>query len=455
MGYIENELERRRPLKSISGARREDDVPEFVSGVRNGFTEGTPLTVIIRNTDVRREDYGSQPTLARPSHADLTAQAKYLGYQDASGGGHFSGRLTAPIVAACAVLKQALEAKGITINTCVRKIAGLPERPDEAALAEALERAAAEGDSLGGLLETEITGLEAGIGEPWASGLEGEIVSAVFAVPAVKGSEANDAFVSYTDGRAQTLSNNSGGINGGISNGMPIVFRTAVRPTPSIGKAQQTVDIITGEQKTIKISRRHDPCIAYRACPVIDAVAALVTADLYARRFGYLALMPGAEADRNIVLIGMPSSGKTESGKELARILGKPFLDMDAVLEESFGMTIAGFFEVNGEEAFRAAEARLAKSLSTAKGCVISTGGGVIKDPGNMKALKENGLVIWLNRSPELLRASEKTPLSRTAEDMNRLHAERLPLYEKYADLSVCADGTPLKTAEMIAGLRR
>ncbi|MBR5731731.1 MAG: chorismate synthase, partial [Firmicutes bacterium] len=406
---------------------------------------------------------------ARPSHADLTAQAKYLGYQDASGGGHFSGRLTAPIVAACAVLKQALEAKGITINTCVRKIAGLPERPDEAALAEALERAAAEGDSLGGLLETEITGLEAGIGEPWASGLEGEIASAVFAVPAVKGvefgagfeladmkgSEANDAFVSYTDGRAQTLSNNSGGINGGISNGMPIVFRTAVRPTPSIGKAQQTVDILTGEQKAIKISGRHDPCIAYRACPVIDAVAALVTADLYARRFGYLALMPGAPADRNIVLIGMPSSGKTESGKELARILGRPFLDMDAVLEESFGMTIAGFFEANGEEAFRAAEARLAKSLSTAKGCVISTGGGVIKDPGNMKALKENGLVIWLNRSPELLRASEKTPLSRTAEDMNRLHAERLPLYEKYADLSVCADGTPLKTAEMIAGLLR
>ncbi|MBR5731251.1 MAG: chorismate synthase, partial [Firmicutes bacterium] len=125
MGYIEHELERRRPLKSISGARREDDVPEFVSGVRNGFTEGTPLTVIIRNTDVRREDYGSQPTLARPSHADLTAQAKYLGYQDASGGGHFSGRLTAPIVAACAVLKQALEAKGITIDTRVRKIAGL------------------------------------------------------------------------------------------------------------------------------------------------------------------------------------------------------------------------------------------------------------------------------------------------------------------------------------------
>ena len=469
MEYIEAELERRRPLKSLKSARREADIPEFVSGVRNGFTEGTPLTVLMRNSDVRREDYDSLQTLARPSHADLTAQAKYLGYQDASGGGHFSGRLTAPIVAAGAILKKALEDKGIHINTRVKKIAGSSEWPDETETAKALEKAAAEGDSLGGLLETEISGLKAGLGEPWADGLEGELAAAVFAVPAVKGvefgagfaladmkgSKANDAFISYKNGRAETLTNNSGGINGGISNGMPIVMRTVLRPTPSIGKAQQTVDILTGEQKTLKISGRHDPCIALRACPVIDAVCALVIADLFARRFGYLSLMPGADKDKNIVLIGMPSSGKTESGKVLARLLGRPLIDMDSVLESVFGITIAEYFEKYGEAAFRKEESRLAKSLAGTCGCVISTGGGIIKDPKNMEALAENGIIVWLNRPLELLKPSEKTPLSCTDEDMQTIFAERLPLYERYAGITVDASGTAQKTAESIAELLR
>ena len=469
MEYIEAELERRRPLKSLKSARRESDIPEFVSGVRNGFTEGTPLTFLMKNFDVRREDYDSLQTLARPSHADLTARAKYFGYQDASGGGHFSGRLTAPVVAAGAILKQALEDKGIYINTRVRKIAGCPEWPDEAEISRALEKAAAEEDSLGGLLETEITGLKAGLGEPWADGLESALSAAVFAVPAVKGvefgagfaladmkgSEANDAFISYKNGRAETLTNNSGGINGGISNGMPVVMRTVLRPTPSIGKAQQTVDMLTGERKTIKISGRHDPCIAFRACPVIRAVCALVIADLFARRFGYLSLMPGADKEKNIVLIGMPSSGKTESGKALARLLGRPLLDMDSMLESSFGITIAEYFEKYGEAAFRKEESRLAKSLAGTCGCVISTGGGIIKDPKNMEALAENGIIVWLNRPPELLKPSEKTPLSRTDADMSRLFAERMPLYERYAQITVPADGTPQQTAESIAELLR
>ena len=302
MAYISAELDRRRASGEQSTSRREPDIPEFISGVKNGYTEGTPLTVIFKNTDVRSSDYENLVSVPRPSHADYTAQVKYLGFQDASGGGHFSGRLTAPLVAVGAILKKALERSGITINTRLKRV-GRIDDPGEAEIAVILESAKTTGDSLGGILETTITGLEAGYGEPWFDTIEGELAHAVFSIPGVKGiefgagfaaadmagSEANDPFI-IADGKVATSSNNSGGIQGGITNGMPVVFRTAFKPTPSIAKEQHTVDLGTMEDTTLSIKGRHDPAIVLRAMPVADAVTAIVTADMIARRFGYMAL---------------------------------------------------------------------------------------------------------------------------------------------------------------------
>ena len=298
MDYIMKEMDRRRASGDTSTSRREADEPHFISGVKDGLTEGTPLTVLIDNNDVRRSDY--ENTAARPSHADYSAQAKYLGFQDASGGGHFSGRLTAPIVAACAILKLALEEKGILIDTQIFALGGV-SRPDSARMQGVIKAAAAEGDSAGGILQTTVTGLEAGIGEPFFDSLESLLSHAMFSIPAVKGvefgagfglasmkgSQANDAFA-VRDGKVVTLSNNSGGINGGVSNGMPIVFRTAFRPTPSIAKPQKTVDLRTMKETEIKVTGRHDPAIVHRAMPVADALTALVLADLLAQRYGYM-----------------------------------------------------------------------------------------------------------------------------------------------------------------------
>ena len=323
MDYISSEMNKRRARGAYSTGRREADVPEFISGVKDGFTEGTPLCVIIKTTDARPSDYEKSP-VPRPSHADYTARAKYLGFQDACGGGHSSGRLTAPIVAACSVLKQALESKGILIGTHISRLGELTDRPfslDPAgeikalagpqfpvlleenikAMKAAIEQAGAEGDSLGGVLETAVTGLEAGIGEPFFDSLESELAHALFSIPGAKGvefgagfaiaemrgSRANDPFA-VKDGRIVTLSNNSGGINGGISNGMPVVFRTAFRPTPSISLPQRSVDPDTMTETELVISGRHDPAFIHRARPVVDALTALVISDLLARRFGYL-----------------------------------------------------------------------------------------------------------------------------------------------------------------------
>ena len=320
--YILREMDRRRAFGALTTARQEADIPEFISGVKNGFTEGTPVALIIKNENARPEEYSKTASVARPSHADWTAQAKYLGFQDASGGGHFSGRLTAPLVAAGAILKQALEKRGILINTVISRLHGIDD-PCEEQIAEEIKAAKTEGDSIGGVLKTTVTGLEAGIGEPWFDTLEGELAHAVFAIPAVKGiefgagfavadmkgSEANDSFtiqnasietdlrgkdkaLSEPDNSAKiiTVTNHSGGIQGGISNGMPIVFRTAVKPTPSIAKKQQTADFNKMENTEIEIAGRHDPAIIYRISPVIDAMTALVLSDMISRRFGYLAL---------------------------------------------------------------------------------------------------------------------------------------------------------------------
>lgn len=317
--YIKARLDQRKPYGKGSTKRREPDMAEIVSGVFNGYTTGTPLTIIIRNCDTRSGDYDEMKNVARPSHADLTAFYKYGGYADYRGGGHFSGRITAALVAAGAVIMKALEDKGIMIGTHISSCHGAKDRGfedyrrDIAALrdkrfpvlgdGEAIEKeileAAGDGDSVGGVLETAVVNMPCGVGEPWFDTIEGMLAHAVFSVPAVKGiefgagfgitelrgSQANDQ-MAYEDGKAVSKSNNSGGINGGISNGMPIVFRTAVKPTASIYKEQDTVDFKAQKNTKLTIHGRHDPAIVHRAAAVIDAVTALTIGDLLISRYG-------------------------------------------------------------------------------------------------------------------------------------------------------------------------
>jgi len=304
-------LNRRAPGQNDwSTPRKEEDRPEFLCGLKDGFTCGAPLTAIIHNNNTRPKDYSRLKITPRPGHADYTAEIKYRGYQDYSGGGHFSGRLTAPLCIAGGVLKQMLESKGITVDARIESIAGIrDDSPFTASVADkrfpvvddavgeqmrqAIAAARAEGDSVGGVIECVVRGLPVGLGEPMFDGIENQIARAVFAVPAVKGiefgagfaaanmrgSENNDPFT-VRDGRIETLTNNAGGILGGISNGMPVVFRVAVKPTPSIAKEQQSVNLNTMRPEALNITGRHDPCIVPRAVPVIEAAAALAISDL-------------------------------------------------------------------------------------------------------------------------------------------------------------------------------
>ena len=323
--FIAAQLDLRRPFGKISTARQESDPFQIVSGCFEGKTTGTPLTILIPNGDTKSKDYSRTKDLARPGHADLTAQLKYHGHQDYRGGGHFSARLTAALVAAGAIAISALEKKGITLRSHIRAIAGVEDRPfaaDESGLradfaalrgsnfpvlddqageqmkARILE-AKEQCDSVGGILETAVCGLPAGVGEPWFDTLESLLAHMLFAVPAVKGvefgdgfaltgmrgSQANDPF-RVENGRYVTTSNHNGGINGGISNGMPIVFRCAVKPTPSIFREQQTVDMAKRENATLALEGRHDPVVVHRAAVVVDSVTALVLWDALAMRFG-------------------------------------------------------------------------------------------------------------------------------------------------------------------------
>lgn len=319
--YISAKMDQRRPVGSISTQRKEADKPEFVSGVFNGYTTGTPLCLTIKNENAKSEDYGSVSCLARPSHADLTARYKYGGFEDYRGGGHFSGRITAALVAAGAIVRKALEEKGIVIGTHISECACISDRKfeelaedltevnkksfavlDECAgekMHAAIKAAAAEGDSVGGILETAVIGIPCGIGEPWFDTVESMIAHAIFSIPGVKGvefgagfdicrmkgSEANDA-MRFDGSKVVTETNNSGGINGGITNGMPVIFRTAIKPTPSIFTAQKTVDMESNKNAVLELKGRHDPAIVHRARAVVDAVTALVIADLLVTRFG-------------------------------------------------------------------------------------------------------------------------------------------------------------------------
>lgn len=317
--FIRHQLSLRRPHGKISTARVEADEFRIVSGVFEGRTTGTPLCILIPNTNTRSGDY--EKGLPRPGHADYTAECKYHGYQDYRGGGHFSGRLTAPLVAAGAIAISMLRKSGILIGTHISSLAGIADRAfgnveadietlDDlifpvlsASASEAMQReieaAASEGDSVGGILETAVTGLPAGLGEPWFDTVEGLLSHALFSIPAVKGvefgagfgfadlrgSEANDA-LRVVNGKVVTTTNHNGGINGGITNGMPVVFRCAVKPTPSIFLDQESVDLDTMQNATLSLKGRHDPAIIHRARVVVDSVTALVLCDILAGRFG-------------------------------------------------------------------------------------------------------------------------------------------------------------------------
>ncbi len=314
-------LQLRQPGGAISTARREKDVYEIVSGAVNGVATGTPLTILIRNQDTKSGDYAAMQTLMRPGHADYPAQCKYHGYQDTRGGGHFSGRITAPLVAAGAICHSALAKKGIAIGTHISRCACVQDRAfgdipgDIAALSnslfpvldaaagekmrEAILAAKAEGDSVGGILETAVIGLPAGVGEPWFDTFESLLAHILFSVPAVKGVEFGDGFaladrkgsqandpLRYEDGKVVAQSNHGGGIGGGITSGMPVIFRCAIKPTPSIAQKQQTVDVLQKENADLEIKGRHDPAIVHRARIVIDAVTAIAVYDMLAGRFG-------------------------------------------------------------------------------------------------------------------------------------------------------------------------
>ena len=294
--YIASQLTRRRPKDALSTPRQEKDEFSILSGVFEGRTTGTPICITIPNADTHSSDYGEMQYKMRPSHADYTANCRYNGFQDYRGGGHFSGRITAALVAAGALIIPALNKKGIYVSTNILSIAGetVEEKRNEKILA-----AKSEGDSVGGVLETSITGVPAGVGEPWFDTVEGMLSHAIFSIPAVKGiefglgfnfadkkgSEANDQM--YVDGDSvKCYTNNNGGVMGGITNGMPIVFRTVIKPTPTISKEQKTVDISTMQNTTIAARGRHDPCIVHRAAVVVESVAALVIADMLASKFG-------------------------------------------------------------------------------------------------------------------------------------------------------------------------
>ncbi len=303
-------LLRRAPgQNSWSTARKETDRPEFLSGIFEGKTCGAPITAIIRNNDTRSKDYAQLKITPRPGHADYTASVKYHGCQDYRGGGHFSGRLTAPLCIAGGICLQLLEREGIRVLSRIASIGNVedegsltestaakefPVVNDErgTAMRELIAAMRAEGDSVGGIVECVVTGLPVGLGDPMFGGMENRIAAIIFGIPAVKGlefgagftaarmsgSENNDAY-EFRNGAVTAKTNNAGGILGGITNGMPLTFRAAFKPTPSIAKAQNSVNLETNENTVLEITGRHDPCIVPRAVPVVEAAAAIAVYD--------------------------------------------------------------------------------------------------------------------------------------------------------------------------------
>lgn len=319
--FIRYQLARRRPKGKTETARVEEDNFHIVSGVFNGYTTGEAISIIIENNNVKSKDYEKIVSVARPSHADYVAYQKFHGYNDYRGGGHFSGRITAAVVAAGAILIKALEQKGIFIGTHIKKCLDILDRDFndlkddikllnkkiypvldselEEKIINRISEVANDKDSVGGILQTAIIGLPVGLGAPWFSSVEGKLSNALFGVGAIKGvefgegfnfanilgSKANDEF--YLDNSVvKTKTNHNGGINGGITNGMPVVFNCVVKPTPSIGKNQNTIDFKALKETQLEINGRHDPAIIRRIAVVIDSICAIVVCDLLASRYG-------------------------------------------------------------------------------------------------------------------------------------------------------------------------
>ncbi len=318
-------LSRRRPSGSTDTARREADKFEILSGVFEGKTTGTPINIVIPNTDTRSGDYNYG--VARPSHADYAAFCKYHGHEDYRGGGHFSGRITAAAVAVGGIIIPALKRLGIVVGTHISSCGGVKDRAignedDVRALSSSffpvLDKdrgeemtqkildAKTDCDSIGGVTETAVYGLPAGLGEPWFDSVESVISHAIFGIGGIKGIEFGLGF-SFADttgkrandelradgGRIITKTNNNGGINGGITNGMPVIFRCAVKPTPSISATQNTVNFLRDENAELTIHGRHDPAIIRRICPVIDSITAIVVCDMLVSRYGTDVLVKG------------------------------------------------------------------------------------------------------------------------------------------------------------------
>lgn len=274
MDAVLTELQRRQGGGELSTPRKEADIPDIVSGLFEGHTTGAPLTALFRNENTRSGDY--TPNLPRPGHADFAAHVKYKGFTDYRGGGHFSGRLTAPLVFAGALAKQLLEKQGVDIAASVISIAGKPESEARENILSAKE----DGDSVGGVIECVADGLPAGLGEPFFGSVESRLSSLLFSVPAVKGVEFDDGF-RLAELRGSESNKAPFGILGGITTGKPLVFRAAIKPTPSIALEQDTTDLLTGKPAKISVKGRHDPCIVPRALPVIEAVTAIGLLDLW------------------------------------------------------------------------------------------------------------------------------------------------------------------------------
>lgn len=319
LDYINNEMKRRAPGNSILATeRKETDSFEILSGCFNGKTTGTPLCAVIYNTDQRSKDYESNKSLPRPSHGDYTGFIKYGGFNDYRGGGHFSGRLTAPLVFAGSICRKLLEREGIIIGSHIKSIGSIEDSPfdlaaidkglleklrtcslplidasKEVKIRDAITKAKSENDSLGGVIEAAVINVKPGIGNPFFDSVESILAHLMFSIPGVKGiefgagfnisrmsgSQANDEFY-VENGSVKTYTNNNGGILGGITNGMPVVFRVAFKPTASIGKSQRTIDMEKLENTVMELKGRHDPCIVPRAVPVVEAMAAIGMLDL-------------------------------------------------------------------------------------------------------------------------------------------------------------------------------
>ena len=319
--FIKSQLQKRRPQKGIETTRVEEDNFKIISGVFNGYTTGESICILIENANVKSKDYDSIKDTPRPSHADYVAHEKYHGFNDYRGGGHFSGRMTAVIVAVGAILIKALETKNIFIGSHIKKCGNILDRDFsidcleevislkdksfkvlndvEKDMFDAIEQVRLQNDSIGGIIQTAIVGLPVGLGQPWFSSVEGKIANALFSIGGIKGVEfgagfdlsnmfgstANDEL--YVENNiVKTKTNNNGGINGGITNGMPAVFNSVIKPTPSISRTQNSVDLKNMENVEMVINGRHDPAIIRRVAVVIDSITALVISDLLITRYG-------------------------------------------------------------------------------------------------------------------------------------------------------------------------